>query len=103
MVKVDFGAKLKNIDGNNFLDQDGKGNAIPATLGRVAVGVLVAPTEEKATAMDKIRMAVLAQEAYKESVSELKEEDVEFLKKLLGEKLRLPMLVAKCYEVLESS
>lgn len=101
MRKVDFGTKLVNIDGQNFLDADGQGNAIPATLGRIAVGVLLAPTDEKVTAMDKVRMAMLAQEAYKESVSEVKEEDVEFLKKILGEKLRLPLLVVRCNEALE--
>lgn len=99
-MKVDFGARLTNLDGSVLLDTSPNG-PVEATLGRAVVGALLSPTQSP-DAMDKIRRVKLAQLAYEEKEVEVDDKDIAYIKEVVGQALQFPLVVSRCYELLEA-
>lgn len=97
-MRVDFGAKLLNMDGSVMQDMSPQG-PVEATLGRAVVGAMLAPVDSK-DAMEKIRRVKLAQLAYEQREAEITEDEAQFIRVVLGETLQYPLVVARCFELL---
>jgi len=98
-MKIKTDVVLKNLDGQVMKDNDGKGNAVDATLKMAIVNAVLAPVQnEKGT--DKIKKYELAMKVHKNKEVDLTAEDISLIKERVGE-LFPPLIVGQVYNLLE--
>lgn len=98
-MKIKTDVVLKNLDGQVMKDNDGKGNAVDATLKMAIVNAVLAPVQnEKGT--DKIKKYELAMKVHKNKEVDLAAEDISLIKERVGE-LFPPLIVGQVYNLLE--
>lgn len=98
-MKINVDEKLKTMDGQIMMDNDGKGNAIEASLKTLLVNAVLAPTE-KELGVDKVRKYELAKMLFKGGEVDLTAEDITLIKKQVGENFA-PIVVGQVFEMLE--
>ena len=98
-MKINVDETLKTLDGQTMMDNDGKGNAIEASLKTVLVNAVLAPTEKEA-GVDKVRKYELAKMLFKGGEVDLTAEDITLIKKQVGENFA-PIVVGQVFEMLE--
>ena len=98
-MKINVDEKLKTLDGQVMMDNDGKGNAIEASLKILLVNAVLAPTE-KELGVEKVKKYELAKMIFKGGEVDLTAEDITLIKKQVGENFA-PIVVGQVFEMLE--
>ena len=99
LVKVD--SKLKALDGTVIVDNDGKGNAVEATVRMALVNAILSPVQ-KETGMEKVKKYELAKRIHDTDEVELSPEEIELIKDRVGE-IYTPVVVGQVLELLGDS
>lgn len=100
-MEIDFGQKLKDLDGVEM--KDGKG--VDYTLSKVCVEALLSQGDPQAKigGPEKMKRYSLAQKIHNgKNPIRVDAEDITLLKKLIGE-IFLPLAVGQAYEMLEGA
>ena len=98
-MKINVDETLKMLDGQVMMDNDGKGNAVEASLKTLLVNAVLAPTE-KELGVDKVKKYELAKMIFKGGEVDLTAEDITLIKKQVGENFA-PIVVGQVFEMLE--
>ena len=99
LVKVN--ELLKTVDGQTMKDNDGKGNAIDATVKLAIVNALLNP-EKDDTPIRKLEKGELIRKIYKaKDEIDLTAEEITLCKKRVGEVFPNPLIVLQVIEILE--
>ena len=105
---VDFKPLLKTLEGREMnLGRDPEGKIIPATLGNVAIGAIVAPVEvngqaqalEGLIAVERYNLANRIYEATEPL--DLTVEEVALIKKRIAENYTTPLVVGQAWKMIE--
>ena len=99
MSKINVDETLKTLDGQTMMDNDGKGNAVEASLKTLLVNAVLAPTKDE-KGVDKVRKYELAKMIFKGGEVDLTAEDITLIKKQVGENFA-PIVVGQVFEMLE--
>ena len=97
LVKVD--GVLRTLSGDTIMDDDGKGNAVEATVRMALVNAILAPVQ-KETGMEKVTKYELAKKIHGQDEVELSVDDIKLIKDRVGE-IYAPLIVGQLYERLE--
>ena len=97
-MKINVDEKLKTLDGQTMMDNDGKGNAVEASLKTLLVNAVLAPANED-KGVDKVRKYELAKMIFKGGEVDLTPEDIILIKEQVGNNFA-PIVVGQCYEML---
>jgi hypothetical protein len=96
LVKVD--GTLKTLDGTVIMDNDGKGNAVEATVRMALVNAILSPVQQE-TGMEKVKKYELAKKIHDQDEVELSMDDIELIKDRVGE-IYAPVVVGQLYSLL---
>lgn len=97
-MKINVDEMLKTLDGKTMMDNDGKGNAIEASLKTLLVNAVLAPVKED-KGVDKVRKYELAKMIFKGGEVDLTPEDIILIKKQVGDNFA-PIVVGQVFEML---
>jgi len=97
LVKLDV--PLTTYDGEALMDNDGKGNAIEATLRLAMINALINPVRDE-LGPEKFKKDELARRIYKSDEIELSAEEISLIKKRIGEVFPT-IVVGQCWRMLE--
>lgn len=98
-MKVKVNQVLKTIDGQTMKDNDGKGNAIDATVKLAIVNAVLSPVD-KETGVDKVKKYELAKKVFNADEVDLNEEDIKLIKTCVGDNFA-PIVVGQIFELLK--
>lgn len=98
-MKVDVTQVFKTMDGQVMIDNDGKGNAVEATLRMAIVNAVLSPVERE-SGIEKAKKYDLAMRVYKEDEVDLKAEEITLIKERVGEVFP-PLIVGQVFNLLE--
>lgn len=90
---------LKQMNGQDILEVDEKGESIPATVRTACVNALLAPVDKEA-GTEKVKKYDLAMRIYKEDKVELSAEECALIKEQSG-KLFAPIVVGQLFNILD--
>jgi len=97
LVKVN--EVLKTLDGQTMKDNDGKGNAVDATMKMVIVNAILSPVNDE-TGVDKVKKYELAKKVYGSDEVDLNEDEIKLIKDRVGEGFA-PIVVGQIFELLK--
>ena len=97
LVKVN--EVLKTLDGQTMKDNDGKGNAVDATVKTAIVNAILSPVE-KESGIDKVTKYELAKKIYASDEVDLNEDEIKLIKDRVGEGFA-PIVVGQIFELLK--
>lgn len=98
-MKVDVTQVFKTMDGQVMIENDGKGNAVEATLRMAIVNAVLSPVERE-SGIEKAKKYDLAMRVYKEDEVDLKAEEITLIKERVGEVFP-PLIVGQVFNLLE--
>ena len=98
-MKINVDETLKTLDGQIMMDNDGKGNAIEATVKMAIVNAVLSPVD-KESGVDKVKKYELAKKIYTSDEVDLNEDDIKLIKDRVGEAFP-PVIVGQIYELLK--
>ena len=97
---VKLNVVLKSPNGDNLMDNDGKGNAIDATLKNCIVNALFAPVQDE-KGIDKVKKYDLAMKCYKNDEIDLTPEEMTLIRERVGIVFPSPLVVGQIFELLK--
>lgn len=97
LVKVN--QVLKTMDGQAMKDNDGKGNAIDATVKLAIVNAVLSPVE-KESGVDKVKKYELAKKVFNADEVDLNEDEIKLIKDSVGKGFA-PIVVGQIFELLK--
>ena len=98
-MKINVDVTLKTLDGQTMMDNDGKGNAVEASLKVLLVNAVLAPVKED-KGVDKVRKYELAKMIFKGGEVDLTPEDIVLIKKQVGDNFA-PIVVGQVWDMLD--
>ena len=98
-MKVKVNQVLKTIDGQTMKDNDGKGNAIDATVKLAIVNAILSPVD-KEIGVDKVKKYELAKKVFNADEVDLNEDEIKLIKECVGKGFA-PIVVGQIYELLK--
>jgi len=98
-MKVKVNQVLKTFDGQAMKDNDGKGNAIDATVKLAIVNAVLSPVD-KETGVDKVKKYELAKKVFNADEVDLNEDEIKLIKDSVGKSFT-PIVVGQIYELLK--
>jgi len=99
-VKIDFGQKIKNIDGT-IAKEGGKEEDKDMTLGFICANALLANIpNENPSGLDKFKRWELAKKVIGNETVEVTAEDISMMKELVGKAFGV-IVVGQTYQMLE--
>jgi hypothetical protein len=96
---VNVNQVLKTLDGQTMKDNDGKGNAIDATVKMAIVNAVLSPVERE-SGIDKVKKFNLAQKIYGSDEIDLTAEEISLIKERVGDTFA-PIIVGQVWNILE--
>lgn len=98
-MKLDTTQTLKTLSGDVMMDNDGKGNAVEATVRMAVVNAVLAPVERE-SGVEKVKKYDLASRIFKEDEVELSVEEISLIKERVGEVFP-PLITGQIWKLLE--
>jgi len=96
---VNVNQVLKTLDGQTMKDNDGKGNAIDATVKMAIVNAVLSPVD-KESGIDKVKKYELAKKVFNTDEVDLNEDEIALIKERVGAGFA-PIIVGQIFELLK--